>query len=49
MSWTKSIGSKGEYQRKDSIFRNWIKSSGKYPPAKDRYHLYICYACRMLS
>lgn len=26
-------------------FRNWIKNGTKYPPAKNRYHLYVSYAC----
>lgn len=29
----------------DSVFRNWIKAGSEFPPEKDRYHLYVCYAC----
>lgn len=29
----------------DSIFRNWIKPDSEFPPEKDRYHLYVSYAC----
>jgi putative glutathione S-transferase len=29
----------------DSIFRNWIKPDSEFPPEKDRYHLYISWAC----
>jgi glutathionyl-hydroquinone reductase len=35
----------GEFRRKDSSFRNHIQVGGKYPPEKDRYHLYVSWAC----
>jgi glutathionyl-hydroquinone reductase len=35
----------GEFRRKDSSFRNHIEVGGKYPPEKDRYHLYVSWAC----
>jgi glutathionyl-hydroquinone reductase len=35
----------GEFRRKDSSFRNWISSSGPFPPEKDRYHLFVSWAC----
>ena len=35
---------KGEFDRKPSIFRN-IVGSKEYPAEKNRYHLYISYAC----
>lgn len=28
-----------------SSFRQWITKSGKYPPERGRYHLYVSYAC----
>lgn len=37
-----SIG--GQFVRKPSKFRNWI-GSGDFPAEKDRYHLYVSYAC----
>ena len=35
----------GEFRRKDSSFRNHIQVGGKYPPERDRYHLYVSWAC----
>lgn len=37
----------GEFKRQQSIFRNWIKDEpdAEFAPEKDRYHLYISYAC----
>lgn len=41
------MGSKGEFKRKDAVWRNWISSEpgAKFPPEKDRYHLYVARAC----
>jgi len=36
---------KGEFIRKESLFRDWIKSDGEFKPEKDRYHIYVSYAC----
>jgi len=39
-------GKDGSFQRKSSVFRNWIaKGSEQYPPEANRYHLYISLAC----
>ncbi|KUF11046.1 glutathione S-transferase family protein [Pseudoponticoccus marisrubri] len=43
----------GSFQRQDSSFRNWVTSDGRPGPsgeggfeaARDRYHLYVSYAC----
>lgn len=37
----------GEFKRKDSAWRNWIsrEPDSKFKPEKDRYHLYVAYAC----
>lgn len=35
----------GEFIRQEQTFRNWISSDGPHPPEKDRYHLYVSYAC----
>ncbi|ODV59832.1 S-glutathionyl-(chloro)hydroquinone reductase [Ascoidea rubescens DSM 1968] len=37
----------GEYKRKASVFRDFISSSAgsKFLPEKNRYHLYVSYAC----
>lgn len=51
-SWNSSIKD-GEYQRKESQFRNWITpdgSAGKsgvsgFKAEADRYHLYVSFAC----
>jgi glutathionyl-hydroquinone reductase len=36
----------GAFQRKDSVWRNWIsrEPGAKFPPAIGRYHLYVAYA-----
>lgn len=38
---------KGEFIRKSSTFRNWVKKGDTdgFPPETDRYHLYVSYAC----
>ncbi len=38
---------KGRFQRKESVFRNWIKKDGStnFAPELDRYHLYVSLAC----
>ncbi|KAF2483186.1 glutathione S-transferase [Neohortaea acidophila] len=37
----------GEYKRKDSQFRNFVSNEpgAEFPAEKDRYHLYVSYAC----
>jgi glutathionyl-hydroquinone reductase len=37
----------GEFKRQQSQFRNFIenKPGAQFPPEKDRYHLYVSYAC----
>jgi len=41
----------GEFIRKASSFRNWIRSdpSSEFPAQEGRYHLYISYACPWAS
>lgn len=36
---------KGSFQRKESLFRNWITKDGEFAPEKGRYHLYVSLAC----
>uniref|UniRef100_A0A7S1PJ24 GST C-terminal domain-containing protein n=1 Tax=Percolomonas cosmopolitus TaxID=63605 RepID=A0A7S1PJ24_9EUKA len=36
---------KGAFKRSESEFREQISEDGDYPPAKDRYHLYIADNC----
>ncbi len=51
-SWNSSIKD-GEYQRKESQFRNWITPDGSagnsgvsgFKAEADRYHLYVSFAC----
>ena len=51
-SWNSSIKN-GEYQRKDSQFRNWITADGSagisghnsFKAEAGRYHLYVSLAC----
>lgn len=35
----------GEMRRPPSRFRNWITAEGEFPPAAERYHLYVSLAC----
>jgi glutathionyl-hydroquinone reductase len=37
----------GSFERKQSQFRNFIenKPDAQFPAEKDRYHLYVSYAC----
>jgi putative glutathione S-transferase len=37
----------GKFQRSKTVFKNWIKAdhSTEYQPEKERYHLYVSYAC----
>lgn len=43
--WYDTEKTKGEFVRQSSPFRNWITSEGPFKPAKNRYHLYVSYAC----
>ncbi len=45
--WYDTKSTKGAYVRKDSSFRQWIKADGSsaFKPEKNRYHLYVSYAC----
>ncbi|KAF6760001.1 glutathione S-transferase [Ephemerocybe angulata] len=35
----------GSFKRQASSFRDVIEAGGKYEPERDRYHLYVSYAC----
>lgn len=35
----------GEFQRRESAWRNVIEKDGAFPPEAGRYHLYVAYAC----
>lgn len=41
----------GKFIRQDSLFRDWIRKDekAKFKPEKNRYHLYISYACPWAS
>ena len=51
--WYNTKETKGRYVRKASTYRNWITVDGEagptgkagYKAEKDRYHLYISWAC----
>ncbi|KAH7148190.1 glutathione S-transferase [Dactylonectria macrodidyma] len=51
LDWNKVVNSQGEFRRDQSSFRNWIsnETGAKYRPDKDRYHLYVSYACPWAS
>ncbi|KAI9799797.1 MAG: hypothetical protein M1825_004357 [Sarcosagium campestre] len=45
--WVNPNDKSGEFKRGASAFRNFIskKPGSEFPPEKDRYHLYVSYAC----
>lgn len=45
--WVKPGDKSGEFKRGQSVFRNFIenKPGAQFPPEKERYHLYVSYAC----
>lgn len=46
-SWTSSVTKSGEYKRKVSAFRNWVKADGStdFTPESGCYTLYVSLAC----
>ncbi|KAL4946346.1 hypothetical protein BDV06DRAFT_136647 [Aspergillus oleicola] len=46
-NWVNPANKSGEFKRQASVFRNWIsrEQGAQFPPEKDRYHLYVSYAC----
>lgn len=47
VSWDTSVSKKGEFVRKDSVFRDFVRADGSTPftPEIGRYHLYVSLAC----
>jgi len=47
LNWVSPSDKSGEFKRQTSVFRNFIenKSGAEFPAEKDRYHLYVSYAC----
>ncbi|KAK4998037.1 S-glutathionyl-(chloro)hydroquinone reductase [Elasticomyces elasticus] len=47
LNWVDPKDKSGEFKRQQSTFRDWIKneSGAQFPAEKDRYHLYVSYAC----
>lgn len=43
--WYDTKASAGRFVRSETQFRANIKEGGAHPPEKDRYHLYVSYAC----
>lgn len=45
--WVAPGDKSGEFKRQVSQYRNFIsrKPGAEFPPEKDRYHLYVSYAC----
>lgn len=41
------MGADGSFNRKEAAWRNWISNEegARFPPGKDRYHLYVANAC----
>ncbi|KAK2742903.1 S-glutathionyl-(chloro)hydroquinone reductase [Myotisia sp. PD_48] len=46
-NWVNPNDKSGEFKRGQSVFRNWIsrEPGAQFPPEKNRYHLYVSYAC----
>lgn len=44
-TWDTEIGEDGAFNRKPTDFRHVIGPDGPFQPEKDRYHLYVSYAC----
>ncbi|KAJ3369332.1 S-glutathionyl-(chloro)hydroquinone reductase [Kappamyces sp. JEL0680] len=42
---TQWASSNGQFHRQVSSFRNFISANGPFQPERDRYHLYVSYAC----
>lgn len=47
LNWVAPGDKSGEFKRQQSVFRNFIenKPGAEFPAEKDRYHLYVSYAC----
>ncbi|CAK3929085.1 glutathione s-transferase [Lecanosticta acicola] len=47
LNWVDPKDKSGEFKRQSSVFRNWISKdpNAEFPAEKDRYHLYVSYAC----
>jgi putative glutathione S-transferase len=47
LNWVAPGDKTGEFKRQQSVFRSWIenKPDAEFPAEKDRYHLYVSYAC----
>ncbi|KAF2728984.1 glutathione S-transferase Gst3 [Polyplosphaeria fusca] len=47
LNWVAPGDKSGEFKRQQSVFRSFIenKPGAEFPAEKDRYHLYISYAC----
>ncbi|KAI5805150.1 glutathione S-transferase [Geopyxis carbonaria] len=43
--WVSADSKTGEFQRKPSVFRSFIKPDSQFPPEANRYHLFVSYAC----
>jgi len=46
-TWEREVDDDGEFVRKPTTFRSWIRADGssEFQPAPGRYHLYVSYAC----
>lgn len=47
LNWVDPKDKSGEFKRQQSVFRDSISSEpgARFPAEKDRYHLYVSYAC----
>jgi putative glutathione S-transferase len=39
------LAKEGDFRRKESSFRDWVKPGGAFEPEAGRYHLYVSLAC----
>ena len=44
-SWERQIDEEGAFKRKPTSFHHSISANSPFAPEKDRYHLYVSYAC----
>lgn len=44
-TWATEIGDDGAFNRESTAFHHSIDQAGPFKPEKDRYHLYVSYAC----
>jgi len=44
-TWSKQIRTDGSFERRNSVFRDWIRPNSEFEAEENRYHLYVSLAC----